>query len=35
VAPFRSDLTDGVPAHRAGAAEAPTALEEVGTATPA
>ena len=35
VAPFRGDLTDGVPAHRAGAAEAPTALEEVGTATPA
>jgi hypothetical protein len=35
VAQFRSDLTDGAPAHRAAAAAAPSAFEEVGSATPA
>ena len=35
VAPFRSDLTDGAPAHRAAAAAAPSAFEEVGSAAPA
>ena len=35
VAPFRSDPTDGAPAHRAGAVAAPSAFEEFGSATPA